>query len=829
MPSIKSDWLQNRNFGVVIDAGSSGSRIQVYSWKDHRWARQNKLESELQILPTIEKGVEEGTNWHMSIKPGISSFASKPELVGPLHLNSLLEFAKQVVPLEEHVLTPVYVLATAGMRLLKSIEQQQILENTCNYIKDNYYFRLDRCSDHVQVITGEMEGIYGWLAVNYLMGGFNSDNGIGKGKNNDSISGDQMTINQGKIDDDEDVKHTTTFGFLDMGGASAQIAFVPNSKEALEHANDLTTVKLYTLAGTRLEYNVFVTTFLGFGTNEARRRYVESLIHTYHTKHAEELIKNPDNSYEQPITLLKDPCLPVDLILIDNPTLPPPYYSLQGTGSFDKCLEMTLPLLNKTAPCTDNPCLFNGVHTPKIDFSVNHFIGISEYWYSTHEIFGFNGEWDYTKFKKKAADYCSKHWNDIYFESMRNEDWKKSGVDSLRLEMQCFKSAWLAIVLHNGIEVPKGASENNVLNKRIIPPPPFQSINTIQDMEVSWTLGKMVLEASNLIPNAMAPNHPPPDPQGRGLFGYYDYRAEWILVTAFIIFGSFGLWLLSRKSGYVKRRILSIRCWPRLILFPWRRSARDGGPDYGILDGGKSFSPSTTTSSVPPLPPHSYSIMNLLKMAMIHLRLYFFRMTSPLRFFSRSSRSDGLEMRENIEVSVISGSQESPNLDEIAIGIGNECGDGDAIEPIPLRTMSSNLDLYSSTPKNKTLQDIPISNFDPNGINNLGENRERILILSPITTATDEQSPSRVKYLSSNNRYSQQNGDIAGVLGNSSSENDIFMNEKEVYSDFEVKDEKIFSTPINNISMAGLQSRNTNFTNFTRIKERSLSVASNGE
>ena len=72
MPPTTS-WLSNRNFGVVIDAGSSGSRIQIYSWKEHEFVRQGKNESELHILPIIERGDEFGLKWQLKVEPGIKN------------------------------------------------------------------------------------------------------------------------------------------------------------------------------------------------------------------------------------------------------------------------------------------------------------------------------------------------------------------------------------------------------------------------------------------------------------------------------------------------------------------------------------------------------------------------------------------------------------------------------------------------------------------------------------------------------------------------------------------------------------------------------------
>ncbi|KAG0371586.1 Golgi apyrase, partial [Mortierella sp. AD032] len=516
-PIHSDDWIKNRQFGIVIDAGSSGSRLHIYSWINRNHVLQTTPHAQIAgVLPTIEPGVESDSEhaaeWTKRTQTGISEFKEKPGDVGE-HLEPLLDHALKIIPESEIARTPIYVLATAGLRLVQDDIREQILSNSCNYIRDNYKFHMGECKNHIKNISGEEEGIYGWVAINYLMGGFDNG-GVKMIKPDDSElhnSDDSSSVpsvdshGSGKnSQEDDDTSHRHTLGFLDMGGASTQIAFEPSPEASRAHANDLMAVHLQTLDGHTLEYNVFVTTFLGYGSNQARRRYVKD----YLAANNKELLEEGDSPILTPID---DPCLPKNLQLSETHTTP--HVPLVGSGSFQECLKKVEVLLNKDKECHDEPCLFNGVHTPPIDFNINTFIGVSEYWYSSHDILGLGGAYDYAEFERKSAEFCNSEWDDI----KNGPDYKNHPHE--RFEMQCFKSAWLTNVLHGGFGLPrfgeKGALGSEEQSSEVLEKaeksitkknwrPPFQSINAIKDIQVTWTLGAMLLISSG----SMAP----PDP-----------------------------------------------------------------------------------------------------------------------------------------------------------------------------------------------------------------------------------------------------------------------------------------------------------------------------
>ena len=463
------EWYKSRKYAIVIDAGSSGSRMMIYSWRHpvREIAERKKHDLPLNVLPTVEKGTWEGSpnSWQLKSEPGISSFAGNTTALRD-YFDPLIEFARGAIPRDAHAHTSIHVLATAGMRLVPHPERENILSKVCSIIRSSPFSVQSgsSCGNQVQVISGEEEGLLGWISINYLMDGF--------------------------VSDTDETNSSSTFGFLDMGGASTQLAFEPTDSAAAvnlaagkvsgKQHNDVLDVNFRRLDFSAVQHKVFTTTFLGFGTNAARARYVQALIQ--------------NNITDQNAAL--DPCLPQGLELSFEG------YKLRGSGDFAQCVTMQAPLLDKDAECTKPPCLFHGVHVPPIDFSINRFIGISEYWYSAHDVFDLGGVYDYAKFQESAAAFCGEDWSVL--ESKLEHNAYKPQVTRERLQMQCFKAAWVANVLHEGIglprpgdarvddgldhaaELPGKAGDRNI----------FRSINDVHGLGVSWTLGRAVIQAS---------------------------------------------------------------------------------------------------------------------------------------------------------------------------------------------------------------------------------------------------------------------------------------------------------------------------------------------
>uniref|UniRef100_A0A8C7GQ86 nucleoside-triphosphate phosphatase n=1 Tax=Oncorhynchus kisutch TaxID=8019 RepID=A0A8C7GQ86_ONCKI len=436
----------NLNYGLVVDCGSSGSRVFVYCWPRHNGNPHDLLDIR-QMRDQHRKPVV------MKIKPGISALAKTPEKASD-YIHPLLSFAARHIPKHKHQETPLYILCTAGMRVLPDSQQEALLEDLRTDIPVRFNFLFS--DSHVEVISGKQEGVYAWIGINFVLGKFNHvDSG-----------GDQQ----------EALVRTRTAGVLDMGGVSTQIAYeVPKtvsfaSPQQEEVAKNLLAEFNLGCDAHRTEhvYRVYVSTFLGFGGNAARQRYEESIVMNTLTKN-KLLGQHVGETGESP---LLDPCLPSDLQDEVGPATQKLH--LLGTGDFDHCRQLLQPFLNHT---NETHSSLNGIYQPPIDYPNSQFYGFSEFYYCTEDVLRMGGDFNSSKYASAAKSYCATQWRTL--KERFDSGLYGSHADVHRLKYQCFKSAWMYEVFHTGFSFPMD----------------YKNLRTallVYDKEVQWTLGAIL-------------------------------------------------------------------------------------------------------------------------------------------------------------------------------------------------------------------------------------------------------------------------------------------------------------------------------------------------
>jgi len=309
-------------YALMIDAGSTGSRIHVYKF-NHCGA---SAEYEYEVFKMV--------------KGGLSDYAGRPEDAAK-SLNSLLDEAVRVVPKSLQSCTPVAVKATAGLRLLPGSQSADILHAVEKHIRDSYPFQLP-AKDGVVIMDGKDEGVYAWITANYLIGTINADT----------------------------PKDTPTYAVLDLGGASTQIVFEPTfstSHKGLEdgeHKYDLT------FGGNK--HVLYQHSYLGYGLMRARR-HIHTLVEFMSTIRA-----TPPSAKEQKEHIIGNPCLARgtkrDVEITDEHTGEKKTVTMAGDdiGSFEACDRIVQLVLAKDAICELKPCSFNGVYQPSLLDSFPH-------------------------------------------------------------------------------------------------------------------------------------------------------------------------------------------------------------------------------------------------------------------------------------------------------------------------------------------------------------------------------------------------------------------------------------------------------------------------
>ncbi|XP_066514090.1 ectonucleoside triphosphate diphosphohydrolase 2-like [Hoplias malabaricus] len=316
-------------YGIVLDAGSSHTAMFIYKWP------ADKQNGTGIVSQHSECHVEGG---------GISSYAGSRGKAAH-SLNKCMEKAVQEIPKARHQLTPLYLGATAGMRLLKisqSKESDEILQEVANKLKE-YPFNFKGAT----ILTGQEEGAYGWVTVNYLLENFVKYGFIGR------------WLAPGR----------ETVGALDFGGASTQITF-----ETKAHVEDKDNLKILQLYGRN--YSIYTQSFLCYGRDQMLRLL---LAHLVKTQGSEGPIINPCYPLDYDVSMQLDaifnsPCT--------EATRPSPYKAekelqIKGSGNYNHCLG-NMSSIFSFDNCSYSKCSFNGVFQPNVD---GKFMAFSAFYY----------------------------------------------------------------------------------------------------------------------------------------------------------------------------------------------------------------------------------------------------------------------------------------------------------------------------------------------------------------------------------------------------------------------------------------------------------------
>uniref|UniRef100_A0A672U8B7 Ectonucleoside triphosphate diphosphohydrolase 8 n=1 Tax=Strigops habroptila TaxID=2489341 RepID=A0A672U8B7_STRHB len=413
-------------YGLVFDAGSTHTALYVYRWPAGK-------ENGTGIVSQVEACTAAG--------PGISSYADDPAGAGA-SLKPCLDKAMEIIPAEQQRETPTYLGATAGMRLLReqnSTKAQQVFAEVAKAIGEYpVEFR------GAQVLTGNEEGSFGWISVNYLL--------------ETLVKVWAWAVGTWTHPPAEDV-----VGALDLGGASTQITFLPGTT-----IEDSSTGALLRLYGTN--YSIYTHSYLCYGQKQALKMLTASL---HQASPSTEQISHPcyPRGYEENITtaeLYDSPC-------VRAPSTPSAAQLLRvtGTGEPAACSAAVQELFNLSCGA-NSTCGFNGVYQPPVR---GQFFAFSGLYHSLHFL-NLTGGQPLSSVNAAIGRFCTSTWEKQEFPT----------TSRIQLRDACAASTYTLALLLQGFRFNHTTWPN------------IHFARQVTGVDVGWTLGYM-LNLTNMIPS----------------------------------------------------------------------------------------------------------------------------------------------------------------------------------------------------------------------------------------------------------------------------------------------------------------------------------------
>lgn len=421
---------------LMIDAGSTGSRIHVYKFNNCGPAPELEHE-EFKMTEKVPGG-----------SSGLSAYKDDP--VGAAKsLDPLMKVAMDTVPEALKGCSPVAVKATAGLRLLGPEAADTILKEVRKHLENDYPFPVVSTKEEgVAIMDGSEEGVYAWITTNYLLG---------------KIGGPDST---------------DTAAVFDLGGGSTQIVFEPNFKEA---AHGGMPEKLaegdhkYELDFGGRKFELYQHSHLGYGLMSARAALHQQLLGDISEQ------KGEDKAWKS--KAIVHPCIAPGMSKEEDVEFDGQKTKFNFTGPSvaapAQCRNLAEMILKKDASCGLAPCSFNGVHQPSLAKTfTKEDVFIFSYFYDRTKPLGMPDSFTLREMHDLADTVCHGEAAWDVFSSVPD------ALDELRDRPDhCLDLNFMMALLHTGYDMP--------IDREV------KIAKKIKGNELGWCLGARYVPTKN--------------------------------------------------------------------------------------------------------------------------------------------------------------------------------------------------------------------------------------------------------------------------------------------------------------------------------------------
>jgi len=495
---IHSSAADDFEYVCIVDAGSTGSRIHVYKYRPPEKGQQ---------LISVDVQSEKYKKFY----PGLSSFEEKPDDLQAMetYFEPILNFGRDHVPADKRHSTALFVLASAGMRKVRERNEktaQRVMDTAFKHLSESSGFVVVR--DGIKIIEGRNEGLWGWMAANYLNGEL----------------GRLLELSSKEV-----YSKQTTKGIVEMGGESLQITFIPREPALRLLRSDGVQEHVEKVQIGNVQFELFTNSWMGIGMEAAQNAFDSHLV----TKG----LRTESPCYNRGVSRERQHGIGQAV-------------TWSGSGDFSECYrglsEMVKDRLKPKCAVRDEMkselvCTPNSVVMPAIDIGLatetqsaakQEFYYIENFYYTAEvlEMLDVHGLPFLETLRSKGQQFCAMERADAV------KAFPKAEEDEI--DKTCFCAAWLLAILQEGFSLGQ-----------------FANFKVIRDIEgkgnIDWALGYLVAEVPAINRRRTGPLESEMEGEGSSAF-------RWLLVVMSAVLMAY-CWKNSNKYGAWRAWLLSKR------------------------------------------------------------------------------------------------------------------------------------------------------------------------------------------------------------------------------------------------------------------------------